>query len=192
MTEAGRNPRHVQVPDDGACEHLVGVDLPRLQLASTQGPVDLAGLAADLLVLFIYPHATGLPDAPVPGWDAIPGALGCTAQSCGFRDVHDRLTDFGATLVGLSAQEVVEQAAFAARVGLRYRLISDPKHELGSALGLPTFTASGRTFYKRVTLLAVRESIVKVFYPIEEPARNGLEVLEWLMGQAPLSEGSAP
>lgn len=192
MTETERDPRHVPVPDDGAFEHFLGVDLPRLHLASTQGPVDLAGLAADLLVLFIYPHATGLPDAPVPGWDAIPGALGCTAQSCGFRDAHDRLADFGATLAGLSVQEVVEQAAFAARVGLRYRLISDPKRELGSALGLPTFTASGRTFYRRVTLLAVRGSIVKVFYPIEEPARNGLDVLEWLMGQVPHTERAVP
>jgi len=87
---------------------------------------------------------------------------------------------------------VVEQAAFAARVGLRYRLISDPKRELGSALGLPTFTASGRTFYRRVTLLAVRGSIVKVFYPIEEPARNGLDVLEWLMGQVPHTERAVP
>jgi peroxiredoxin len=191
VTETERTPRRVPIPDDGACDHLVGVDLPRLHFASTHGPVDLAALAADLLVLFIYPHATGLPDAPVPGWDAIPGALGCTAQSCGFRDVHDRLTDFGATLAGLSVQEVVEQAAFAARVGLRYPLISDPKRELGSALGLPSFTASGSTFYKRVTLLAVRGSIVKVFNPIEEPARNGLEVLEWLEGQAPPTEGSA-
>jgi peroxiredoxin len=192
MTETERTPGRVPVPDDGACGHLVGAGLPRLHLASTQGPVDLSGLAADLLVLFIYPHATGLPDAPVPGWDAIPGALGCTAQSCGFRDVHDRLADFGATLAGLSVQEVVEQATFAARVGLRYRLVSDPKRELGSALGLPTFTASGRTFYKRVTLLAVRGSIVKVFYPIEEPARNGPDVLEWLEGQALPTEGSAP
>jgi peroxiredoxin len=194
MTKREPNPPHGPEPrleDDGACEHLVGVNLPSLQLGSTQGPVDLAGLAENLLVLFIYPHATGLPDAPVPGWDAIPGALGCNAQSCGFRDAHDRLTDVGATLAGLSVQEVHEQATFAARVGLRYRLISDPMLELGAAVGLPTFTASGRTFYKRVTLLALRGRIVKVFYPIDEPALNGLDVLEWLEGQAPPTEESA-
>lgn len=99
------------VADDRAAERLLGESLPALTLESTAGGVDLAELAADLLVLFVYPHATGLPDAPIPGWDLIPGARGCTAEACGFRDYHDGLRDLGATLAGLSVQTVVEQRA---------------------------------------------------------------------------------
>ena len=159
---------------------MLGAALPPLSLESTAGPVDLAELAAELLVLFIYPHATGLPDAPVPGWDLIPGARGCTAQSCAFRDQHDRLTDLGATLAGLSVQTVDEQREFAARVGLRYQLISDPARQLAPALDLPTFTTCGRTFYKRLTLIARQGRIVKVFYPVLEPERNASEAADWL------------
>jgi peroxiredoxin len=161
-------------------DRLRGAELPPLTLDSTQGPVDLAELGRDLLVLFIYPHATGLADAPVPGWDSVPGARGCTAQSCAFRDVHHRFDDIGATLAGLSVQPADEQRTFAGRVGLRYRLISDPGRQLADALGLPTFTLSGRTFYKRLTLIATRGQVVKAFYPIVEPERNAAAVLEWL------------
>jgi peroxiredoxin len=110
----------------------------------------------------------------------IPGARGCTAQSCAFRDEHDRLTKLGATLAGLSVQTVAEQREFAARVGLHYRLISDPALELAAALELPTFTAGGRTFYTRLTLVADRGRIVKVFYPVAEPERNASDVADWL------------
>ncbi|MDQ2934648.1 MAG: peroxiredoxin [Chloroflexota bacterium] len=161
-------------------DRLRGANLPALTLDSTRGPVDLAELGRDLLVLFIYPHATGLPDAPVPGWDSVPGARGCTAQSCAFRDAHDRFHDIGATLAGLSVQGVDEQRTFAGRVGLRYRLISDPGRQLADALGLPTFTLSGQTFYKRLTLITARGRVVKAFYPIVEPERNASAVLEWL------------
>lgn len=88
--------------DDRSADSLLGAALPALTLESTAGRVDLAELAADLLILFVYPHATGLPDAPVPGWDLIPGARGCTVQACGFRDQHDRLRELQAVLAGLS------------------------------------------------------------------------------------------
>jgi peroxiredoxin len=173
--------------DDSICDRLVGAQLPPLALASTAGLVDLAELAADLLVLFAYPHATGLPGAPVPGWDLIPGARGCTAQSCAFRDAHNRLTDHRATVAGLSVQGLDEQKDFTARVGLRYRLISDPERQLATALGLPTFTTAGRTFYKRLTLIAERGRVVKVFYPVVRPEENAADVLAWLenRGHAP-------
>ena len=169
--------------DDGACDHLVGAVFPPLTLESTAGSVDLAELAANLLVLFVYPHATGLPGDPVPGWDLIPGARGCTAQSCAFRDQHDRLTDLGATLVGLSVQTVDEQREFAARVGLRYPLISDPARRLGAALALPTFTSGGQTFYKRLALIAAQGRIVKVFYPVVEPEQNASDAADWLASE---------
>lgn len=87
---------------DDLTHSLHGVSLPSLRLESTAGPVDPAELARDPLVLFVYPHATGLPEAPVPGWDSVPGARGCTAQSCAFRDAYDRFEDIGATPAGLS------------------------------------------------------------------------------------------
>jgi peroxiredoxin len=161
-------------------ERLLGAAMPALKLESTAGPVDLAKLAAGRLVLYIYPHATGLPDAPVPGWDAIPGARGCTAQSCAFRDRDDELTSLGAEVAGLSVQTVEEQRQFATRVGLRYRLISDPELRLADQLGLPTFTAAGRTFYERLTLVATAGRVVKVFHPVLEPERNAADVAAWL------------
>ena len=161
-------------------DQLVGRALPALTLESTAGRVELAELAADLLVLFVYPHATGLPDAPVPGWHLIAGARGCTAQSCAFQAQHERLSNLGAALAGLSAQPVDEQREFAARVGLRYSLISDPQRKLATALGLPTFAAGGRTFYERVTLVAKDGRVASVFYPVVKPEQNAADVVDWL------------
>ena len=163
-------------------ERLMGDALPALTLESTAEPADLRELAADLLVLFLYPHATGLPEGPVPDWGLIPGARGCTAQSCSFRDHHDRLIGCGAQVAGLSVQTVNEQRAFATRMALRYPLISDPTLQLAAALGLPTFTAAGRTFYSRLTLIAREGRIVKVFYPVPAPERNAVDVAVWLEG----------
>jgi peroxiredoxin len=171
--------------DDGACDHLVGAEVPSLAFDSTAGRVDLSELANDLLVLFLYPHGTGLPEAPVPGWDLIPGARGCTAQSCAFRDRHDQLTELGATLAGLSVQTVEEQREFATRTGVSYRLISDPGRRLADAMRMPTFTAGGRTFYKRVTLIARRGRVVKVFYPVAHPEQNAADVVSWVEKTGP-------
>jgi peroxiredoxin len=168
------------VDEDGIKTGLLGAALPALTLESTVGRVDLADLAAGLLVLFVYPHATGRPDAPVPGWDLIPGARGCTAQSCAFRDHHDRLNDLGAALAGLSVQTVDEQRTFAHRVGLSYPLLSDPGQQLAVALGLPTFVAGGRSFYQRLTLVAAERRIINVFYPIVAPEENASRVVGWL------------
>jgi peroxiredoxin len=168
----------VAVPEP--LEALVGRALPPLELDSTKGPVDLHELAGQRLVLFLYPHATGLPEPPVPDWDLIPGARGCTAQSCGFRDQYQRLRKLGADVAGLSVQTVSEQREFAARVGLPYRLISDPDLALAGALELPRFTVSGRTFYRRLALVAERDVIVGVFDPVAAPAENAAEIVAWL------------
>jgi peroxiredoxin len=165
-------------------EALVGRELPRLELDSTTGRVDLYELARQRLVLFIYPHATGLPEPPVPDWDRIPGARGCTAQSCGFRDHYHRLRGLGAEVAGLSVQTVSEQREFAARIGLLYRLISDPDLALAAALGLPSFTASRRTFYRRLALVAESGVIVEVFDPTAAPGENAAEIVAWLASRA--------
>jgi peroxiredoxin len=159
---------------------LLGASLPAMSLESTAGEVDLAEFGRNLLVLFIYPHATGLPDVPVPGWDLIPGARGCTAQSCAFRDQHDRFRQLGARLAGLSVQTVREQVEFAARVGLHYPLLSDPSLQIAAALGLPTFMAGGLTFYRRLALVAKESRIIRVFYPVPSPEQNATDVLRWV------------
>jgi peroxiredoxin len=159
---------------------LVGVAVPGLTLDSTAGPINLAHLAAGPLVLFVYPHATGLPDAPVSDWDLIPGARGCTAEACGFRDHRDRLRELGAEVAGLSVQTVREQQDFAARVGVHFRLISDPRQQLAATLGLPTFSKDAKTFYRRLTLLARDGRIVKVWSPVADPERHAADVADWV------------
>ena len=168
------------IADDRATAGLLGAVVPPLTLDSTDGRINLEELSNGLLILFVYPHATGLPDAPVPSWDLIPGARGCTAQACSFRDHYERLRDLRAEVAGLSVQTVEEQRAFADRVGIHYPLISDPTRQLEATLGLPTFTTEGRTFYRRVTLIAKDRRVVKVFSPVLEPERNAEEVASWL------------
>lgn len=168
--------------DDGAARGLEGRRLPSLRLASTAGPdVDLASAAATRLVLYVYPHATGIPEqAPAPGWANIPGAIGCTAESCAFRDRENDFHALGATVMGLSAQSADEQRQFAARKSITFPLLSDEQLQLAGALGLPTFAAGGLRLYKRLTLIAEAGRIVKVFYPVFPPDLHPAEVLAWL------------
>lgn len=166
--------------DDGGAAHLEGMHLPTLTLDSSQGPVDLSELGAALGVLYVYPR-TGRPGVPLPdGWDAIPGARGCTPQSCAFRDHAAELAAFGARVAGLSVQPLSDQVELAERVHIPFPVIADPERELGSVLGLPTFTFDGMELYKRVTLVASGGVIVKVFYPVFPSDRNAAEVVAWL------------
>jgi len=149
-------------------------------VTSSQGPVDLGDLAAGLAVLYVYPR-TGRPDREVPaGWDAIPGARGCTPQSCGFRDHAAELAAHGARVAGLSSQTLEEQVELAERLHMPFPVIADPDRRLGEALNLPTFEFEGATLYKRATLILEAGRIAKVFYPVFPPDRNAEEVLTWL------------
>ena len=174
-------PEGLPVPeDDGGAEHLEGLEIPNLVLPSSQGSVDHAELAASRLVLYVYPR-TGRPGVPMlAGWDDIPGARGCTPQSCGFRDHAAELAAEGARVAGVSAQPLDDQVEFAERNSIPYPVISDEWLELERWLGLPTFDLEGMTLYKRLALVAERGRIVKVFYPVFPPDRNAEEVLEWL------------
>jgi peroxiredoxin len=174
-------PPDLPVPaDDGACDGLPGTAIPQLVLPSSQGPVDLAELARELLVLYVYPRA-GRPGVPLlPGWDAIPGARGCTPQSCAFRDHAAELAGLGARVAGLSAQSLDDQVEFAERNHMPFPVVSDAGLELRDALVLPTFEIEGLTLYKRVTIVAERGSVVKVSYPVFPPDRNAEEVVAWL------------
>jgi peroxiredoxin len=177
-------PPNLPVPgDDGAADHLPGARLPSLVLGSSAGPVDLAELAGERLVLYVYPRA-GRPGVPsLPGWDEIPGARGCTPQSCAFRDHEAELAGLGARVAGLSAQALDDQVEFAERNHITYPVIADPELRLGGALGLPTFDVAGETLYKRLALVAERGEIVKVFYPVFPPDRNAADVVAWLRGR---------
>jgi peroxiredoxin len=166
--------------DDGGADHLPGLAIPPLVLPSSQGPVDLAELAAGRAVLYVYPRS-GVPGVPLlPGWNEFPGARGCTPQSCGFRDHAAELAAFGARLAGVSAQPLEAQMEFAERNGMPFPVISDSDLELRDALGLPTFQIAGLTLYSRLALIAEQGVITKVFYPVFPPDRNAADVLAWL------------
>lgn len=179
-------PDDLPVPeDDGAADHLPGMPVPRLALPATSGgEVDLAELATGLLVAYVYPR-TGVPGEPLPaGWDDIPGARGCTPQSCSYRDSLAAFETHGARLVGISAQSEVEQAEFAARERIPYPLLADPGLGLVTTLRLPTFQVEigGEpvTLYRRLTFVAEAGQIVKAFYPVFPPDRDAADVLAWL------------
>ncbi len=167
--------------DDGACDHLPGLGLPDVELASTHGPRPLRDVATKWLVLYVYPR-TGGPGIDLPGgWDLIPGARGCTPQSCEFRDHHAELAALDATVWGVSAQPAAEQAEFAARMHIPFPLLNDAGLRLaGEPLRLPKFAAAGLTLYRRVTLIARAGRIEHVCYPVFPPDRNAAHVVAWL------------
>ena len=175
-------PKDLPAPqDDGACDHLTGMTLPPIGLPSTRGRVvDLSRLAGTTVV-YIYPR-TGRPDQEVPaGWNDIPGARGCTPQSCAFRDHYAELQRAGAAHVfGLSTQDSAYQREAADRLHLPFELLSDAGLRLAGALNLPTFEVDGMKLIKRATLIARDGAIVKVFYPVFPPDRNAGDVLAWL------------
>jgi peroxiredoxin len=170
--------------DDGAAEHLKGARLPSVVLPASRGEaIDLSAPEPGTLVLYCYPR-TGRPGEALPhGWDQIPGARGCTPQSCAFRDHFPELESLGARVLGLSAQASEEQREFAERVGLPYPLLSDPDLRLAEALTLPTFTVEGLHLYRRLTLIARDGGIAKVFYPVFPPDRNAADVVDWLSSE---------
>ena len=178
-------PEDLPVPlDDGAAAHLKGMSLVKIALPSTDGAtVDLSSLAG-LFVIYIYPM-TGRPGVPLPdGWDAIPGARGCTPQSCSFRDHYTELKVLGSGVFGLSAQDSEYQRELRDRLHLPFELLSDSSLRLKSALRLPTFHVHGLELYKRLTLIIETGKIEKVFYPVFPPDKNADEVLNWLKQHA--------
>ena len=162
--------------DDGAADQLAGARLPDLVLPSSQGAVNVR----DFEVLYVYPRS-GRPGRPLlPGWDEIPGARGCTPQSCAFRDYSGEFSALGARVAGVSAQSLDDQLEFAERNRMPFPIVSDEWLDLARDPGLPTFDVEGLTLYKRLTLVVEGGRIVKVFYPVFPPDRNAQDVLEWL------------
>ncbi len=183
-------PDGLPVPvDDGAAAHLTGVAVPRLALPSTDDRpfrVDLVPEGAARLVLYAYPR-TGRPgeDPLVPDWDAIPGARGCTPESCGFRDHAADLARVRTAVAGVSTQDTAYQREAVQRLRLPFPLLSDADLRLTRALRLPTFDVAGHRLLRRLTLV-VRDGVVEqVFYPVFPPDRHAEQVLDWLTAPAP-------
>ena len=180
-------PANLPVPlDDGACDHLRGLRLPSVPLLSTAGQaVDLSALWGRTVV-YCYPR-TGRPDQEVPkGWDEIPGARGCTPQSCAFRDRYGEFEALGTRVFGLSTQTTDYQREAVARLRLPFDLLSDEDLAFARALRLPTFGfewtfgAQPAVLIKRLTLVLTDGRIEQVFYPVFPPDKNAAQVRAWL------------
>jgi peroxiredoxin len=166
--------------DDGAADHLPGMRVPAIALPSTAGGEVRLDILPGRTVLFCYPR-TGEPDRELPpGWNDIPGARGCTPETCGFRDRHAQFTDLGARVMALSTQDTDYQREMAGRLGVPFEVLSDAELEFVRALRLPTFMIDGVTFVKRLTLIIRDGEIEHVFYPVFPPDAHAGEVLDWL------------
>lgn len=168
--------------DDGSARHLQGLQVPDLPLPATDGRLVSLAKMSGRAVVYAYPR-TGRPDqiALVDDWDMIPGARGCTPQSCAFRDHHGELVGAGAAHVfGLSTQDTAYQQEAVARLHLPFAILSDEKLALTKALRLPTMDVAGLTLMKRLALVIDDGRITKVFYPVFPPDRNASDVLAWL------------
>jgi peroxiredoxin len=189
MAEVNHNPMvlpdNLPVPrDDGAARHLAGQRLPSLALPSTGGAaVDLSKLKGRTVV-YVYPRS-GRPGQVMPtGWDAIPGARGCTPQSCGFRDHFADMQRLGvAALYGLSTQDTAYQRELAERLHLPFAILSDEGLKLTRALNLPTFSVDGMTLLKRMAWVIDDGAITKAFYPVFPPDKSAETVVAWLQQQ---------
>jgi peroxiredoxin len=167
--------------DDGAGDHLAGSAVPHVALLDTDGQhVDLASLAGRSVV-YAYPR-TGRPgeEPLVADWDAIPGARGCTPESCSFRDHHGELTELGVRVLGLSAQDSAYQREAVERLHLPFPILSDEQHELADAMRLPTFEVAGQRLLRRLTLLVRDGRVEHVWYPVFPPDAHADEVVTWL------------
>jgi peroxiredoxin len=177
-----RLPAGLPVPkDDGASLHLTGLRMPPVELWSTADRVvNVAEAARRLSVFFFYPR-TGRPGERIPaGWDRIPGARGCTPQSCAFRDRFPDFARRGVRVFGVSCQGTAFQKELVARTRLPYEVLSDRDFVLADTLRLPTFAFNGMRLIRRLTLVADRRRVVKVFYPVFPPDRNAAAVLAWI------------
>ena len=185
MTNLNQLPVDLPIPqDDGAADHLVGMSLPVISLGTTAHGQFNLGQTRGRIVIYCYPM-TGQPNVPLPdGWDQIPGARGCTPQSCSFRDHYQELQSLGADVVGLSVQSTEYQQEMADRLHLPFPVLSDEDYQFQQALRLPTFVAAGMTLLKRITLIANDGVIEAVHYPIFPSDSDPAWVMDYLKNRA--------
>lgn len=178
-------PKDLPVPqDDWACNHLLGTSLPSLNLSSTSGQTVNLAQVNDWVVIYCYPM-TGKPGQTLPlGWIQIPGAAGCTPQSCSFRDHYQELQTLKTKVFGISTQTKEDQKEAVERLHLPFELLSDASLKFAHSIRLPTFEIENLHLIKRVTIIAYKGQIVKYFYPIFPPDKNVQEVIAWLQENA--------
>lgn len=165
--------------DDGACKHLTGMPLPDIQLPATDGTwVTLKQQTRT--VLYIYPKMAAANGSIPAEWNAIPGARGCTPQSCSFRDHFQELQALNTQVYGVSSQTTPYQQEAVGRLHLPFTLLSDSQHQLHTLLQLPMFSFRGEALYKRVTLIIEAGRIQHVFYPVFPPDTHIDNVINWL------------
>jgi len=181
MTNVYEIPPGLPIPqDDGSTDHLKGLRLPTVSLKATNGTTINFGDIFSRLVIYCYPM-TGQPNVALPdGWDQIPGARGCTPQSCSFRDHYQELQALGAEVVGLSVQTTVYQKEMVDRLHLPFPVVSDSDYQFQKALNMPTFIAAGMALLKRVTLIANHGVIEAVHYPIFPSDSDAGWVIDYL------------
>ena len=175
-------PDALSIPkDDGACNHLTNFIIPPISLPNQNGNLlRLNRLDTFRIVLYCYPM-TGRPDRPLPNnWDSIPGARGCTSQTCNFRDNYDKIISLNAIPIGVSTQPVDDLKEMVARLGVTFDVVSDINLAFAKKLNLPTFVIDEKVFLKRTTLIIEKSVIKKFFYPIFFPNKHVKEVIKWL------------
>lgn len=178
-------PENLPMPqDDGAAVHLKGMRLPDIALSATDGSLVNLSKLRGRAVVYVYPR-TGRPGQALPtGWDAIPGARGCTPQSCGFRDHFAELKGLGVTaLYGLSTQDSAYQREAVERLHLPFAILSDADLQLTRAMRLPTFSVDGMTLIKRMAWVIDDGVLTHAFYPVFPPDSSAAEVAGWLRRQ---------
>lgn len=166
---------------DVSLDYLNNYQIPEIKLQSTKGELINIGKLSGLSVIYIYPM-TGQPNVVLPqGWDEIPGARGCTPQSCSFRDNFSELKNLNIkNIFGLSSQTTKYQKEMSERLHLPYSILSDEKLIFANALKLPTFKVDNMNLIKRITLILNNNKIIKYFYPVFPPDQNVNEVISWL------------
>lgn len=181
MVDLAKTPDNLPIPeDDGAANHLFGMTLPKLSLLSTNNQKIDFSSHSNYLVIYCYPM-TGRPNVPLPdGWDEIPGARGCTPQSCSFRDHYKELQELKAEVIGLSVQTSEYQKEMVERLHLPFPVVSDSDYKFQTALRLPTFVVEGMTLLKRLTLIVKEGKIVNVHYPIFPSDSDPAWVIDYL------------
>ena len=167
MSSYDRLPDNLPRPvDDGACDHLIGMYLPTITLTATDGSSVTLSSQLKKTVIYCYPM-TGKPGVPLPdGWDEIPGARGCTPQSCSFRDHHAELSLLGSDVFGVSTQTTEYQQEMVERLHLPFLVLSDVNFEFCEAMRLPTFEVNDMRLVKRVTLIADKGKVISIHYPV--------------------------
>jgi peroxiredoxin len=175
-------PTNLPIPEeDGGCDHLLNAQIPDISLPNQDDNLlKLSRLDTFRLVLYCYPM-TGHPERALPiNWDSIPGARGCTSETCSFRDNYDELIKLNAVPIGISTQSIQDQKEMTLRLKIPYDVLSDNNLNFVDQMKLPTFQIGGKVFIKRLTLIVEKSFIKKVFYPIFPPDKHIKEVIEWL------------